>query len=145
MKKLIIFSLLAFGWQITFCQNASNTSDESMRKIIDDKNAAYHRQDWPSMKMFLADSIKVYEFPNLLRDSTAEGLIARYPKTFAKYPENKINTIDITIVGNKAIIKDEITGRGEPFYAVNIYEFDNNKIVKIWFISNSPTTQRQKN
>lgn len=36
-------------------------------------------------------------------------------------------------------------GRGEPFYAVNIYEFDNSKIVKIWFISNSSTTQRSKN
>lgn len=145
MKKIIILSLLVFGWQITFCQDTYNTSDESMRKIIKDKNAAYHRQDWAGMKMFLADSIKVYEFPNSLRDSTAEGLIARYPKTFAKYPKNKIRTIDITIVGNKAIIKDKVTGRGEPFYAVNIYEFHNNKIVKIWFISNSPTTQRPKN
>lgn len=116
-----------------------------MREIINDKNAAYNRQDWASMKKFHADSIKVYEFPNSLRDSTAEGLIARYPKTFAKYPENKIKTIDITIVGNKAIIKDKVTGRGEPFYSVNIYEFDNNKIVKIWFISNSATTQRPKN
>ncbi len=112
--------------------------------MINDKNAAYHRQDWASMKIFIADSIKVYEFPNSLRDSTADGLIARYPKTFAKYPNNKITTIDITVIGNKAIIKDEVTGRGEPFYAVNIYEFDNDKIVKIWFISNSSTTQRPK-
>ena len=97
------------------------------------------------MKKFHSDSIKVYEFPNSLRDSTADALIARYPKTFAKYPKNKIETIDITIIGNKAIIKDQVKGRGEPFYAVNIYEFDNNKIVKIWFISNSSTTQRPKN
>ena len=144
MKKLILLSLLILGWQITFCQSTSTTSNESIIKMINDKNAAYHRQDWASMKIFIADSIKVYEFPNSLRDSTADGLIARYPKTFAKYPNNKITTIDITVIGNKAIIKDEVTGRGEPFYAVNIYEFDNDKIVKIWFISNSSTTQRPK-
>ncbi|MFY7840879.1 MAG: hypothetical protein ACOVP7_11425 [Lacibacter sp.] len=144
MKKLILLSLLMLGWQITFCQSTSTTSNESIIKMINDKNAAYHRQDWASMKIFIADSIKVYEFPNSLRDSTADGLIARYPKTFAKYPNNKITTIDITVIGNKAIIKDEVTGRGEPFYAVNIYEFDNDKIVKIWFISNSSTTQRPK-
>ena len=131
MKNLIILSLLTLVWGTTCCQDTSNTSDESIRKIINDKNAS--------------DSIKVYEFPNSLRDSTADALIARYPKTFAKYPKNKIETIDITIIGNKAIIKDQVTGRGEPFYAVNIYEFDNNKIVKIWFISNSSTTQRPKN
>lgn len=145
MKKLIILSLLLLGRGITFCQNTSNTSEESMRKIIADKNAAYNRQEWVSMKTFHSDSVKVYEFPNSLRDSTVDDLIARYPRTFAKYPKNKIKTINITIVGNKAIIKDKVTGRGEPFYAVNIYEFESNKIVKIWFISNSSTTQRPKN
>jgi len=116
-----------------------------MRQIINEKNAAYNRQDWASIKKFHSDSVKVYEFPNSLRDSTVQDLIARYPKTFEKYPKNKIETKDITIVGNKAIIKDKVTGRGKPFYAVNIYQFDDNRIVKIWFISNSSTTQRPKN
>lgn len=145
MKKLIILSFLILGWGAVFCQISSGTSEETMRKIINDKNTAYNRQDWASMKQFHSDSVKVYEFPSTLRDSTLNDLIARYPKTFEKYPKNKIEVIDITIVGNKAIIKQEVTGRGEPFFAVNIYEFDNNKIVNIWFISNSSTTQRPKN
>ena len=145
MKKLIFISLLILGWGTSFCQSISNTSEESMRQIINDKNAAYNRQDWASIKKFHSDSVKVYEFPNSLRDSTVQDLIARYPKTFEKYPKNKIKTKDITIVGNKAIIKDKVTGRGKPFYAVNIYQFDDNRIVKIWFISNSSTTQRPKN
>ena len=145
MKKLIFLSLLILSWVTTFCQNTSNTSDESIRKIIHDKNTAYNKQDWASMKIFHSDSVKVYEFPNSLRDSTVDDLIARYPKTFEKYPNNKINISEIFIVGNKAVIKQEVTGRGEPFYAINIYEFDKNKIVKIWFISNSSTTQRPKN
>lgn len=145
MKKLIILSLLLIGQRITFCQNTSTTSEESMRKIIADKNESYNRQDWASIKKYHADSIKVYEFPNSLRDSTVGDLVARYPKTFATYPKNRIEITDISIVGNKAIIKQKVTGRREPFYTINIYEFDNNKIVKIWFISNSPTTQRPKN
>lgn len=145
MKKLIILSLLLIGRGITFCQNTSNTSEESIRKIIYDKNESYNRQDWTSMKKLHSDSIKVYEFPNSLRDSTVDDLVARYPKTFATYPNNKIEIIDISIVGNKAIIKQKVTGRGEPFYGINIYEFENNRIVKIWFISNSSTTQRPKN
>ena len=88
---------------------------------------------------------KVYEFPNTLRDSSADELISHYPKTFAKYPNNKAEVIDITVIGNKVILKQKITGRGAPFYAINIYEFVNNKIAKIWFISNSPTTPRPKN
>lgn len=131
MQKLIIILLLTFFWAKAFCQSYPNTTEETMRKIIKDKNAAYNRQDWASIKKFHADSVKVYEFPNSLRDSTAEGLIASYPNTFKKYPKNKIETKDITIVGNKAIIKDKVTGRGKPFYAVNIYQFDNNRIVKI--------------
>jgi hypothetical protein len=145
MNKLITLLILILGWETAFCQNISNTSEESIRKIIKDKNASYNRQDWASIKKIHSDNIKVYEFPNSLRDSTVESLIARYPKTFAKYPKSKIKIIDIYIVGNKAIIRQKVTGRGEPFYTVNIYEFDNNKIVKIWFISNSPTTQRPKN
>ena len=145
MKKLIILSFFILDMGVALCQNSSGTSEESMRKLINDKNTAYNRQDWASMKQFHSDNVKVYEFPSTLRDSTVDDLIARYPKTFEKYPKNKIEVIDITILGNKAIIKQEVTGRGEPFYAVNIYEFDKNKIVKIWFISNSTTTQRPKN
>lgn len=145
MKNLIILLLLMFSGGAAFCQISSGTSEESMRKIINDKNTAYNRQDWASMKKFHSDSVRVYEFPNTLRDSTARDLIARYPKTFEKFPQNRIEVKDITIVGNKAVIKQEVTGRGEPFYAINIYEFDNDKIVKIWFISNSSTTQRPKN
>jgi len=145
MNKLIILSLLMFGGGAALCQTSSGTSEESMRRIINDKNTAYNRQDWASMKQFHSDSVRVYEFPNTLRDSTARDLIARYPRTFEKYPQNRIEVKDITIVGDKAVIKQEVTGRGEPFYAINIYEFDNDKIVKIWFISNSSTTQRPKN
>jgi hypothetical protein len=144
MKKLIILTLVILSREITFCQTASNTSDETIQKLIYEKNETYNRQDWAGIKNFHADSIRVYEFPNLLRDSTVVDLIARYPKTFEKYPTNKIEVLDITILGNKAIIKQQVTGRGEPFLSVNIYEFDKNKIVKIWFISNSPTTQRPK-
>lgn len=145
MKKNILLTVLIFACVSTYCQPSVNTSEKYMRKIIEDKNAAYNRQDWAAMESFHVDTVRVYEFPNTLRDSTAEGLVARYPTTFAKYPKNKIKIADISIVGNKAIIKQKVKGRGKPFYAINIYEFDNNKIVKIWFISNSATTQRPKN
>ena len=144
MKKLIIFLLTALSWTMPYCQDISNTSDSSMRKIIQDGIASYNNQDWTSVKQGLSDSVKVYEFPNTLRDSSADELISHYPNTFAKYPNNKAEIIDITVIGNKVILKQKITGRGVPFYAVNIYEFYNNKISRIWFISNSPTTPRPK-
>lgn len=144
MKRLLILSVWILGWETAMSQNMPNTSEETIRKIIHDKNASYNRQDWASMKVYHADSVRVYEFPDNLRDSTVEDLIARYPKTFEKYPKNKIKISDITVLGNKAIITQKVTGRDEPFDAVNIYEFDNDKIVKIWFISNSSTTQRPK-
>ena len=134
MIKLTAFLLLTMSWTITFSQHTSNTSEESIRKIIADKVATYNKQDWAGEKKTLSDSVKVYEFPNAIRDSTSDGLISRHSKTFAKYPKNKAEIFDIYIVGNKAILKEKITGRGEPFYSALIYEFDNDKIVKIWVI-----------
>jgi hypothetical protein len=145
MKKLTIFLITVLGWTMTYCQNIPNTSEDSMRKIITDGIAAYNNQDWAGVKKGLADNVKVYEFPNAIRDSSADELISHYPKTFAKYPNNKAEIIDITVIGNKVILKQKITGRGDLFYALNIYEIANNKIVNIWFISNSPTTPRPKN
>jgi hypothetical protein len=145
MKKLTIFLITAFSWTMTYCQNISNTPEDSMRKIITDGIAAYNNQDWAGVKKGLADNVKVYEFPNKLRDSSAAELISHYPKTFAKYPNNKSEIIDITVIGNKLILKQKITGRGDSFYTLNIYEIVNSKIENIWFISNSPTTPRPKN
>jgi len=59
-------------------------------------------------KKGLSDSVKVYEFPNSLRDSTAEDLISRYPKTFAKYPKNKAEIFDIYIVATKQFAKRKL-------------------------------------
>jgi len=145
MNKLIIFSLIKVGWTTTYCQDTSVTSDESIRKIIKEGIEAYNNQDWARVKKGYSENVKVYEFPNTLRNSTADDLISRYPKTFAKYPKNKAEIFDIYIVGNKAICKERITGRGEPFYTTLIYKFANDKITNIWFISNSPTMQRPKN
>ena len=145
MKKQIILLILIFSGTISYCQSVPNTSDSSMRKIIQDGITSYNNQDWAGVKRGLSDNVKVYEFPNTLRDSSADELISHYPKTFAKYPNNKAEIIDITVIGNNVILKEKITGRDEPFYAINIYEIANNQIVKIWFISNSPTTPRPKN
>ena len=136
---------MSLSQTIAFCQKPSNTSEEFIRKIITDKISSYNNQDWAGEKKTLSDSVKVYEFPNTLRDSTADDLISRHSKTFAKYPKNKAEIFDIYIVENKAILKEKVTGRGAPFYTALIYEFDNDKIVNIWFISNSQTTQRPKN
>lgn len=135
---------MPLSWTTSYCQTISNTSDSSMRKIIEDGIASYNNQDWIGVKKGLSDSVKVYEFPGTIRDSSADELISHYPKTFAKYPNNKAEIIDMTVIGNKVILKQKITGRGVPFYTVNIYEFDKNRISKIWFISNSPTTPRPK-
>jgi hypothetical protein len=144
MKRLIAFLITVTSCTMTYCQDLSNTPEDAMRKILTDGIAAYNKQDWPGIKKGLADSVKVYEFPNTLRDSSADELISHYPITFAKYPNNKAEIIDITVIGNKIILKQKITGRDVPFFSINIYEFDNNKIAKIWFISNSPTTPRPK-
>lgn len=58
MKKLTGFLLMTLSWTIAFCQKPSNTSEESMRKIIADKIATYNIQDWAGEKKTLSDSAK---------------------------------------------------------------------------------------
>jgi hypothetical protein len=91
-----------------------------MRKIIQDGISSYNNQDWTRVKKGLSDDVKVYEFPNSLRDSSADQLISHYPQTFAKYPKNRAEIFDICIVGNKAICKEKITGRGDPIQPLSM-------------------------
>ena len=130
---------------VIYSQNNSDAVRSTMISMINKSIEYYNSQNFAELGKVYADTVKVYEFPNTLRDSSFVQLISHYPQTFAKYPNNRAEIFDITIVGNKAICKERISGRGEPFETVLIYEFDKIKIVKIWFISNSSTTPRPGN
>lgn len=145
MKRIII-SLTILLCHLTICaQNNSDTSETEMKKMINTLSDYYNNQNFENLPEVLSDSLKVFEFPDKLRSSNLAQVISQWKKTFEKYPQNKAEIFDIYIVGNKAILKERILGRGESFETVLIYEFVNGKIIKVWFISDSPTTARAKN
>jgi len=144
MKQFALLLLLIIIPFFSIAQK-TGTAKSTMIQVINKSIELYNAQNFAALKNVYADNVRVYEFPNTLRDSSLAQLISHYPNTFSKYPNNKAEIFDINIIGNKAICKERITGRGEPFETVLIFEFDKSKIVKVWFISNSSTTPRPGN
>jgi len=144
MKQFALLLLLIIISFFSIAQK-TGTAKSTMIQVINKSIELYNAQNFAALKNVYADNVRVYEFPNTLRDSSLARLISHYPNTFSKYPNNKAEIFDINIIGNKAICKERITGRGEPFETVLIFEFDKSKIVKVWFISNSSTTPRPGN
>lgn len=144
MKKVIISLTIMLCHLTIYSQNNSDASELEMTKMINTLSEYYNNQKFTNLSEILSDSLQVFEFPDKLRSSNLDQVISQWKKTFIKYPKNKAEIFDIYIVGNKAILKERIYGRGEPFETVLIYEFSNGEIIKVWFISNSPTTVRAK-
>jgi hypothetical protein len=59
-------------------------------------------------------------------------LIDRFKSNFKKFPENHAEVLSVIVSSNKAVIKEKITGRGEPIFVVVVFEIQNDQIVRIW-------------
>jgi hypothetical protein len=48
-------------------------------------------------------------------------LIDRFKSNFKKFPENHAEVLSVIVSSNKAVIKEKITGRGEPIFVVVVF------------------------
>jgi hypothetical protein len=55
-----------------------------MIQMINRSIELYNAQNFAALKNVYADDVRVYEFPNTLRDSSLPQLISHHPNTFAK-------------------------------------------------------------
>ncbi len=82
-----------------------------------------------------SDDFEIYNYPNELSGKGKAKLKQGYIDFFKKHPKLHCELVSRTVIGNKVIDHERITGfLAEPYEAVAIYEIENNKISKVTFL-----------
>lgn len=125
--KLLILTLILFP--ITLLS-------QSPREVAQDQLEAYNNKDIEAfMKVFSSD-IELWTLGDSIPSVQGfESVKKVYKNLFEKSPNLHSEVINRTIIGNKVIDYEIITGRsgsksGTPFYLVMIYEIRDGKIFR---------------
>jgi hypothetical protein len=131
--KLFIFLLCFFTSNILFAQQTiiqTETPEKLAQKQLDGYNAL-------NIEAFLepyADDVEIYSFPNTLRMKGKEEMRKSYQKYFESTPKLHCELKNRIVQGNTVIDHEYITGVNTPFTAVAIYQIENGKIMKVYFV-----------
>lgn len=128
MKKLSLFLLLLTN--IAFAQKQEITPELLAQKQLE----AYNAHDIDAFVEPYADDVEIYSFPNKLLYKGKETMRKDYGEFFKNTPKLHCELKNRIIQGNTVIDKEYITGAGKPFEAVAVYQIENNKIKKVYFI-----------
>lgn len=128
MKKLSLFLLLLTN--IAFAQKQEITPELLAQKQLE----AYNAHDIDAFVETYADDVEIYSFPNKLLYKGKETMRKDYGEFFKNTPKLHCELKNRIIQGNTVIDKEYITGAGKPFEAVAVYQIENNKIKKVYFI-----------
>lgn len=128
MKKiLILFILLSSA---VFAQKQETTPEVLAQKQLE----AYNAHDIDAFLEPYADDVEIYGFPDKLLYKGKETMRKDYGEFFKNTPKLHCELKNRIIQGNRVIDKEYVTGAGKPFEAVAVYQIENNKIKKVYFI-----------
>lgn len=105
--------------------------------VVAGQLAAFNEGDVDAYLQFFAPNIRVYKFPDELVSEGLEALRAVYANAFATYPDAHAVVTERRVHGKLVIDNERVTGitaDGTPFLTTAIYEVENGKIVRFWFI-----------
>jgi len=128
MKKLF-FLLLPLA-NVAFAQKQEITPELLAQKQLE----AYNAHDIDAFVEPYADDVEIYRFPDKLLYKGKETMRKDYGEFFKNTPKLHCELKNRIIQGNTVIDKEYITGTGKPFEAVAVYQIENNKIKKVYFI-----------
>ncbi|MFN3488980.1 MAG: nuclear transport factor 2 family protein [Emticicia sp.] len=128
MKKLFLFLLLPVN--IAFAQKQEITPEILAQNQLN----GYNARDIEAFLEPYADDVEIYTFPNTLRTKGKDEMRKSYDAYFKKTPNLHCELKNRIIQGNTVIDKEYITGAGKPFEATAIYQIENNKIKRVYFV-----------
>lgn len=134
MKNLNIVSVInkTILVKILLLSNLS-TSAATPEEIVNQSMEAYNSHDFEEFMSLFSDDIEMYSFDCSVTANGIEEARKVYKKLFDSSPNLHSKILKRTILGNKVIDHEYITGRNgseEPIEIVFIYEIENDKIVK---------------
>jgi hypothetical protein len=95
---------------------------------------AYNAQDLERFLTEYADDIQIFRLPNLEPAISGKRALAEFYADRFKLPELHAELINRTVLGNKVVDHERITGAQPAAYdAVAVYEVVGNRISNAWF------------
>lgn len=109
---------------------------ETALALVQRQLNAYNARNLEAFLEPYAEDVELYDFPNKLASKGKEEMRKQY--TFFKdVPDLHCEIKERIIQGNTIIDKESVSGYGsKPVEATAIYQIENNKIKKVFFISN---------
>lgn len=117
---------------MTFLSNSKTTSNPEA--IVNKQLEVYNNRDIDAFVKTYTIDIKLYAFPNNATTQGQAALKRQYASFFERVPDLNAEIINRIVIGNKVIDKEKVTVNGQVFYAIAIYEVENDLIKKVTFI-----------
>jgi len=102
--------------------------------IVQKQLDAYNARDIDGFMDTYTDDISLFNYPSEKRSQGQEEIRKGYADFFTTTPDLHCEVKNRIVIGNKVIDEEIITANGNTFSAVAIYEVDNGKISKVYFL-----------
>ncbi|MDN3492248.1 nuclear transport factor 2 family protein [Winogradskyella bathintestinalis] len=117
---------------MTFISNSK--TDSNPEYIVNEQLEAYNNKDLNSFVKTYSDDIKLFSFPYKQNSEGKDLLKEQYATLFENVPDLNAEIVNRIVIGNKVIDKEKVLIKGETFYAIAIYEIQNDLISRVTFI-----------
>lgn len=124
MKKNLIFLFLVIS-SLGLSQSPSDVAEAQLK--------AYNAHDIDAFMAVFSEDITLWNLGDSTpRASGAEQMRIIYAKLFASSPDLHSEVLSRTVIGNKVLDYERITGRkgGEVLFLIMVYEVKNGKIFR---------------
>ena len=117
---------------MTFISAKKTTTNPEF--IVNKQLEAYNQREIDKFVETYSSNIKLFKFPEHLFSEGHEGIHSIYDSLFKKTPNLNAQIVNRMVLGNIVIDKEQVTMNDIVFYAIAIYEVENDKISKVTFI-----------
>jgi uncharacterized protein (TIGR02246 family) len=104
--------------------------------IAEQMIAHYNAQDVDAYVALMTDDAAEASYRGAVLRDGKEGVRSGLTKTFAEFPENRAEIIELQVLGDYVIFLERVwrTAAGEPFDVLAIYSFEGDKCSRVEFV-----------
>jgi hypothetical protein len=121
--------LATFG---TVAQAAPSTPEEVVQAYVE----AANRHDVDTLLALYAPDVHKYRFPGNLTSEGRESNREKYRRNFAENPDLKVEILDMTVIADKVVSHDVVTGlaSGKTSEEITVYQVQDGHISNIVYV-----------
>ena len=113
-------------------QAAPSTPEEVVRAYAE----AANRHDVEAVLALYAPDVHKYRFPGTLTSEGRESNRDKYKRNFAENPDLKVKILDLSVVADKVVSHDLVTGlaSGKTSEEITVYQVEGGQISNIVYV-----------